>query len=274
MAVDLESTFFIHKVIMHILGFWVSKDYSIVYKIYSHFLYIFFTVTSPILPMIYLALADDVNMFDAAQSLFMAIEVFALIFKIYSITSNIEGVEESYSVLKSEIFNSQYPEQDYILRNSKRIAKRNTYIFLSFCYGSSFGWGLLPIFTGSGKLPTDIWLPFEVPETKVNHAIMYIYLFIGKVCFFYVKQYTFLWLLGVVYAAHAHAILDTLSSGLIVLATGQVRVLKDTLFHLQKYTDDVLNLEVVPKQDLEKRRAELMLERIKKCVKHHQAIVK
>lgn len=190
MVVNLANTFFIHKVVMHILGFWISPAYSIIYKIYSFFLYIFFTIPIPTLPIIFVAVDDNVNMLDAAQSLFMAIQIFGLIFKIYSIKSNFAGVEKTFSILNSEVFNQQYAGQDHILQESSRIAKRNTIVFLLFCYASLFGWGLLPIFTGSGQLPIDVWLPFKVPDTKVNHVILYIWLFMGKLRF--TLQYIFI----------------------------------------------------------------------------------
>lgn len=79
--------------------------------------------------------------------------------------------------------------------------------------------------------------------------------------------------LGVAHGAHSHCALDTLSAGLMAIACGELRVLKNTLQNLTKYTELNLEEEHVEKCDVEKRRRELLYRNIRNCIKHHEAIV-
>lgn len=181
MAVNMVNSFKYHIRIMKAIGLWVTKDYPLIYKIYSFLIYIFVVIPTPTLPIIYLMVGKgNGDLFKAAQNLFMAIQILSVIFKNYSILKNVEGVENTIKLLNSHMLNQHYEDQDHYLKEASRIANRNTMIFLIFCILSLSGWAILPLVTRSGELPIDMYLPFEVSENKLSHCIRYIYLVSGK----------------------------------------------------------------------------------------------
>lgn len=79
---------------------------------------------------------------------------------------------------------------------------------------------------------------------------------------------------GVSYGASSHCVLDTLAAGLIAVAGGQLKILKDTLQHLTKYTNLELKYMInLKRSEVEKIKDDIMYEKVKTCVKHHKAII-
>lgn len=180
MGVNLQETFKVHIKAMHWWGIWPAKEYSLIYKIYSFCVYMFVTVPIAILPMLHLLLIKNDNFMAKVQNLFLNIQMCALVFKAYSILTNVEGVKKSFELLNSPWFNRQYPEQDHILLEAQKIARRNSLIFLFFCDGSLFGFSTLPLVTRSGKLPQDVWLPYDTSSFGIAYILTYIYIVIGR----------------------------------------------------------------------------------------------
>lgn len=67
--------------------------------------------------------------------------------------------------------------------------------------------------------------------------------------------------------------MDPLIAGLVCLATGHFKVLKDNLQHLYKYTKEDLEkqgLKVSPKQVY---KCNLFYKKVQECIKHHNAVL-
>lgn len=74
------------------------------------------------------------------------------------------------------------------------------------------------------------------------------------------------------YGSVACAVIDPIISGLLSLTSGQIEVLKDNLQNLSEYTKN----EFLRKRDNNKQdKTNLLLyDNIKKCINHHNAVLK
>lgn len=75
------------------------------------------------------------------------------------------------------------------------------------------------------------------------------------------------------YSVMANGAMDPLIAGLICLATGHFRVLKDSLQHLYEYTKEDLEKQELKISSEQVYESNLIYKKIQDCVKHHNAIL-
>lgn len=82
-------------------------------------------------------------------------------------------------------------------------------------------------------------------------------------------------LTGVTNGAISNAAADTLISGLIYHATGQLRILKHNLIHLSQHAEAQVLKESghMSLEAQETLKAKIIYTKIKNCIKHHDAII-
>lgn len=269
MTVKLIETFKVHIVLMQVLGFSISQNRSKLYKLYSFFVITIFIITPPILTILNIFMTENLELFEAIHTLFLTMQLAAVILQTISLLINLDGVGKSFDILKSDLFNQHYFAQESLLHEATTVVKRNTFILLSVTCISIFIWALIPIFTKTSKLPMDVWLPFDINNFTIQ-SIVYMYVVIGKIYAFSCLLYTKFVISGVYIDGVFYSLLNTLFAGLIIMASAQLRVLKNTLSNLEKYAQCDFR-----KQRLEFRESKstILYERIRNCVKHHQAVV-
>nr|XP_023018067.1 odorant receptor Or1-like [Leptinotarsa decemlineata] len=190
------------------------------------------------------------------DSLSLIIEIGVLVLKVLPFKNKPDVIKRSIFHLNKKIFSQAEPEQLYILLETVATCRKIFAIFLTSCLTSLFTWALKVLLYEERAFPIDVWLPFD-PFKNV-----YIYLTV----FFYI-------FIGVGNAALCTASIDTLMAGLINHGAGQIKLLKDTLKHLGRRTDEkIRKYENLSEFQMKLLKEKLIYRKICSCVAHYEAI--
>ncbi|XP_074033085.1 odorant receptor Or1 [Leptinotarsa decemlineata] len=252
----VEDSFKGHLFFMKIIGIYPSENFFKYYTFFAYLLYFLFTIPSPLLSIIKLIVLKVKDIGNMCDSLSLIIEIGVLVLKVLPFKNKPDVIKRSIFHLNKKIFSQAEPEQLYILLETVATCRKIFAIFLTSCLTSLFTWALKVLLYEERAFPIDVWLPFD-PFKNV-----YIYLTV----FFYI-------FLGVGNAALCTASIDTLMAGLINHGAGQIKLLKDTLKHLGRRTDEkIRKYENLSEFQMKLLKEKLIYRKICSCVAHYEAI--
>ncbi|XP_018566530.1 odorant receptor Or1-like [Anoplophora glabripennis] len=253
----VQRSFKYHLIIMKIFGLYPFDSWPQYFTPYALFLYVIFTIATPILAVIHLIVGEKPIVDVITENGFMIVELIALIAKFLPFKMYPERTKKAFSALNKEIFNNHLPEQEAVLDETVENCR---FIFRIFCMSCAFAvlsWASLPLMYEDRRFPIDVWLPFEPFE---NTAV-------------YLSVYLFVCLSGV-HAGFDNATVDSIVALLIYNASSQVIILKDTLMYLSKRTEDEISKEnrSLSTEEKENLKSNIIYKKICHCVDHYNAI--
>ncbi|XP_063922995.1 odorant receptor 43a-like [Zophobas morio] len=112
------------------------------------------------------------------------------------------------------------------------------------------GWNVPPFFAKGRKLPLRLWLPYDPSSTSVNYYFTVVFIAIATLY------------------DGSSTIMDPLLGGLVYHATGQLKILKYNLQHLDKHLEH--NLSKSSEQVIE---FHSVYKHLESCIEHHKQIL-
>ncbi|XP_023310034.1 odorant receptor Or1-like [Anoplophora glabripennis] len=253
----VQSSFKYHLLILKIFGLYPYDSFPKLYKPYAFFFYIAFTVITPILALVAIIVSEDHDIAAISQKGFMIVELNAMIVKLLPCKINPEGTRRTVFALNKKIFNSQLPEQDHILSEAVRNIKYVLLIFSTTCTCAVMTWASLPLMYNDRRFPFEVWLPFDPFQNTAVYLFLYLFVF-----------------LCTMNGGVDNAVLDTMVASLIYHAACQIRVLKDTLLHLDRRIEDQISKEgkSLSTEEREQLKNKVIYKKICDCIDHYDAI--
>ncbi|XP_063912008.1 odorant receptor Or1-like [Zophobas morio] len=231
----VKSIFGVNLLVMRVLGFYPPRKF---------------------LSTLYLVTDPNLNLDKVADSAFIICQLGCFIIKMLPFLLNGKEIRESIYMMEHETFVKFTREQEHIIQDCRKMCRRTSYLFLSFCSACLTTWAITPLFEKEPKLPIDVWLPYDFGKNKKLYLISYLYTFAGTGS-----------------GALSNGAIDPLIAGMAYFATCQIKILKDNLQHLGKHLETERNNNENPR-DAENLKHELIYSQIRNCVYHHNVIIK
>ncbi|XP_023310033.1 odorant receptor Or1-like [Anoplophora glabripennis] len=255
----VQRTFKYNIAIMKIFGLYPFDSWPEIYKLYSFIFYLVFTFITPALIVVLLVVRAEESIQIIRQDGFMMVELITLTMKMLPCKVNPEGTRRTMYALKQRIFNSQLPEQDWILAETVDNCR---FVFLTYCTSCVFTvlcWACVPLVYEVRRFPITVWLPFDPFENTPIYFSLYIFL-----------------VLVVVNAGVDNICVDTLLAFQVYHAASQIKILKDTLAHLGERAEEQILKEgkSLSLEDKDNLKNNIIYKKICHCVDHYEAIYK
>ncbi|KAJ3656610.1 hypothetical protein Zmor_015674 [Zophobas morio] len=252
-----KSSFRANLTAMQILGFYPPKNYKKCYKIYSYCVYVIFTILIPLLAAMNLLVGQEIDLGQISDNAFLVCQTGCFIVKFLPFVKNDDLVKKSIYMLEAPIFNiATTNDQREIILECVSTCRRNCRLFLTFCLITLINWAIIPFFIPGKHLPIEIWLPFNYKTDQKLYILSFLYA-----------------VAGVGNGALSSGVIDPLLAGLTSHATSQIRLLKNNLEFLEEYAEKEIQTICVNNIEKELRKFQLIYEKIKLCVRHHDAIL-
>jgi hypothetical protein len=171
--------FSLNLFVMRLLGFYPSRRFKQIYKLYAVAVYICFTIPYPILAGIHLLVDKDVDLAQVCDSSFIIFQVGCFIFKLIPFIFNVDEIRKTIYMLEWPIFNNYTSEQEKILEKCVKTCRRNTWLFLGFCVVAFLTWAAKPFFQHGRGFPIEIWLPSNINVDTRSYVLIFLFIFFG-----------------------------------------------------------------------------------------------
>jgi hypothetical protein len=274
----VKKSFSVHLSTMRVLGFYPTRNHNKLYKIYAYLVYCLLTVPVPTLAVVYLLTEENVTLTKVSDNAFLICQVGCFIAKFVPFWKNADKIRESLYKLENPIFRNYTKRQENIINESTRICVRNCWLNVILVSAALASWATTPFFRSMGKfrLPVEVWLPYDVTRNSTAFYFTYCYVVASKYKRIVKPKYSSS--LGVGNGAIGSGVIDPLIAGLAYQATAQLKILKNSLQYLAEYVDEEIfhnsqnsvNCDYTNEESL---RAKILYEKIKFCIKHHNAIL-
>ncbi|XP_064212292.1 odorant receptor Or1-like [Tribolium castaneum] len=248
----VKPSFRIHLTLMQILGFYPTRSYKKLYKLYAYFVYCFLTIPVPTLATVYLLVEDNIDLLQLSNSGFLICQIGCFIAKFVPFWKKPEKIKRSIYMLENQIFTNHAPEQCKIIDDCIRICNRDCWLNLALVLSALTSWAVTPIAKGISKLPVEMWLPYDVNKDDKTYYLTYLFV-----------------VTGTANGAIASGVIDPLIAGLACQATGQLRILKNNLQYLWENVDK----EISDSEKDNALREKIMYDKIRSCILHHNSIL-
>ncbi|XP_063912010.1 odorant receptor Or1-like [Zophobas morio] len=240
----VRKLFSLNLSVMRLFGFYPTKNYKNIYRVYAYTVYIFFVVPTPILTSLYLLFGENVDLALVAQNAFSIGETGCFVFKLLQFIRNSDKIRRCIYMVESPIFTNYVKTQEQIMDD---------------CVHVSASWAVVPLFGKEYRLPLDIWLPYDVTRGGLPYILSYIFL-----------------VSGVSIDSVLNGAIDPLIGGLLYYAATQIKILKNNLENINKYAEQHLLSEVKSEDNDAKiieLKSKIVYQRLKFCVKLHKTIL-
>ncbi|KAJ3656604.1 hypothetical protein Zmor_015671 [Zophobas morio] len=255
----VRKLFSLNLSVMRLFGFYPTKNYKNIYRVYAYTVYIFFVVPTPILTSLYLLFGENVDLALVAQNAFSIGETGCFVFKLLQFIRNSDKIRRCIYMVESPIFTNYVKTQEQIMDDCVHVCTRNSNFFQFFCILTAASWAAVPLFGKEYRLPLDIWLPYDVTRGGLPYILSYIFL-----------------VSGVSIDSVLNGAIDPLIGGLLYYAATQIKILKNNLENITKYAEEQLLSEMKGEDNYEKiieLKSKIVYQRLKFCVKLHKTIL-
>ncbi|KAJ3643967.1 hypothetical protein Zmor_026646 [Zophobas morio] len=232
-----------------------EPEQTFLHKIRTYVLYVLFVVTVPVISIIHLLTAEDLNVEKANYNGSFLAQATSFITKFLPFVVNGQNIRKCINYFEN--FKVERENHQVIIYECIRICRRNTSAFYICAVGAVGSWATKPLFWKGRNFPVDVWWPFD-PTTDFS-TYCCVYLFVAA---------------GPVLAALATGVIDPLIAGLCYHATSQMKILKDNLRHLSDYADEEISRGNIDRSLVKSSKQKIISTMIKKCVDHHETILK
>ncbi|GLV41243.1 Odorant receptor 83a [Carabus blaptoides fortunei] len=267
----IETSLYPAIFFLKLLGIWhFEGKIGVLYRMYGHIM-LFLVGSLYAASMLMYVIEVWGNLHEMTDAIYLLVTIISLTLKCTLL--DYKQMIAMISLLSSEHFNRHVPEQDVFINTAMYICKRNSIVYLLMCTTVCWSWLVIPVITGAyqvKKLPFKGWYPFKTDSSPVYEMTC---------------MYQFL---GVWFGALINASMDTLASGLMVQACGQLEVLKHSLAHIRQQALRALNrhdetcscgdkvwqcLRPVHLTQNSANFEQEVYKQVVQCILHHQAIV-
>ncbi|KAL3268488.1 hypothetical protein HHI36_007599 [Cryptolaemus montrouzieri] len=193
------------------------------FKIFAYIQEILITVGFPLLGILQLITDNDMDMFQVADSLFVLSQLSLFPLKHVPFLFKYEKLDELVKKLKLKSFSDIHLDQNIFIENSIATCQFIFKMLYGLCMGCCIFYTLRPIYLNI-LLPTQIWLPFKVTDQDEISRYM---------AWFYCAY-------SGCHGVLATSAIDTIISGLVIHATGQIKILKNNLQFVGKRADEAV----------------------------------
>nr|WIG65271.1 odorant receptor 28 [Hippodamia variegata] len=224
------------------------------FKFYAYTHQLLFTIGFPVLGIFELIIQKDMDIYQVVDSLFVLSQLSLFPFKHLPFLILNERLDELVGRLQSKSFTSVLPEQRKIIDDSIRVCRLIFNILFWMCLGCCFFYSLRPVYLNI-LTPTQVWWPVEIKDA-------------------YSPARYLAWLYCIYCGSHgviATSAIDPLISGLLIHATGQVKILKDNLRFAGIRADQEVSLWEEPERSLRKKK--IIKEKLLQCASHYNDII-
>ncbi|RZC41684.1 7tm 6 domain containing protein [Asbolus verrucosus] len=250
-----KKSFSINLKVMTALHLYSSKTTRL-HKVCALIIYFLFSFHVPLLGSLYFLLEKDINIERVSDNAFVLAEVVSCFFKLLPFITNGNKIRRCIHHLEAPVFQVFNNQQQAIVNTCIDTCRRNSRIFFVLLLSGYTLWSIKPLLLGDHRWPIDVWLPVNVNNKTISFYFVYFYLIVG-----------------VGYPGLGSAAIDPLIGGLPCLVTGQLKILKDNLEFLSENAEE---LEQIVNQMPNSKiftKSEIIYEKIKQSVKHHNAIL-
>nr|XP_015839868.1 PREDICTED: odorant receptor 46a, isoform A-like [Tribolium castaneum] len=214
------------------------------------------TFTVPVFGLLYIFLETNITMKRMADDAFVVAGMWCYGPKLWPLLTKRTQIEKCIRYFENPQFVTLRENQTEIIKTHSEICKRNSKAFAIFMTTAVLIWATKPFLFGENNFPVDVWLPFD-PKTDLKKYYL-LYVFVAS---------------GVVYGCVANGAMDPLIAGLVCLAAGHFKVLKDNLQYLYKYTREDLEKQRIKIPTNQIFKCKLFHQKLKDCIRHHIAIL-
>uniref|UniRef100_A0A182F5Y0 Uncharacterized protein n=1 Tax=Anopheles albimanus TaxID=7167 RepID=A0A182F5Y0_ANOAL len=206
-AFDRRDSFRLQLMCLKYLGLWPPEDADPAtrrrYTAYGWGLRIVFLYLYALTQALYFKDVKDIN--DIANAMFVLMTQVTLIYKLEKFNYNIPRIQQCLRKLNCALYHPKRPDEyEPVLRSMSDVFW--LMIFLTFvAYSTIFMWLVAPAFETERRLPVPAWFPFNFQRSRVMYTILFLYQTIG-----------------IILSATYNFSTDTMFSGLMLHATGQI----------------------------------------------------
>ncbi|RZC42777.1 7tm 6 domain containing protein [Asbolus verrucosus] len=248
----IKDSFGINLTVMRALCLYPKEKQTVLWKIQGYIMYFVCIVLVSFLIVINLIL-EHLDVSQINNNVIYAAEIVSWITKLLPFLRNGQQIKMCIHFFEDSCFTAfKEEEQKRIINECTRICRRNSLAFLGVVIIALTCCLTAPLFMKEPRFPFDLWLPFDATGPEIYYSV---YIFFS---------------LTILYAALCGASIDPLIAGLACHATAQLKILKYNLEHIGR-NDGIWTNSNSSYVDAKKR--EILYNKIKKCVDHHNAIL-
>ncbi|KAJ3666976.1 hypothetical protein Zmor_002390 [Zophobas morio] len=238
-----DYSFTLNISVLKFLGFYPVKSYKVLHKVYACILYTLVMIPVAIFIVLHFVFAEDRTDFKHNDFVMVAMLLYVCKFFPWLLQSNkfkhcIHYFDQLYDAVK---------EHEKHVEDCSAVCRRNSKIFFVGCVSAIFGF-VGQACVNSDELPLNVWVPTVIRQKPLYYGFIYV-----------------LCLLTPSYSALTTGAIDPLIGGLCYQATVHIQILQKKLQHLDKDISEQFSSSGLTKS------GKIFL-RIKKCIRHHQAI--
>ncbi|XP_044258924.1 odorant receptor 94b-like [Tribolium madens] len=245
----VNHSFKLHVKVLTLIGLYPPKNHSILYSIYSIFLFLAVFVPVLVLGLPNFFFIEDVTSIDFSD--FVTVGIIVYFFKIMPFLTSITKIQNCINYF--DTFKYRVKSEEKIIEDCVGSCRRNTNVFLIGCCVSYLGFVAQVLLREEPeKLPLKLWLPFTNEEKPLFYYCIYCAL-----------------LLAIGYATLACGVIDPMIGGLACHAAAQLQLLKRNLQYLDEYAEEKNTVQ----SNTGKKVHDVFYEEIIGCVHRYQQIV-